>query len=307
MTSLTDTPVHALAERSSGSWTVLAVILSSAEYLIGKGVSRGRLDAEHLLAHALGTERLQLYLEHDRPLVSEELDLLRPLLKRRAQREPLQYILGRQPFRTLDLIVDRSVLIPRPETEMLVEEILSRVGPSEDRDLEALDIGTGTGAIALSLAREGPFGRVVATDISSEAIGVAMRNRAEAGLVEQIEFRQGAYFEPVAVHEDFDVVVSNPPYVAEDVISELEPEVRDWEPADALFSGRDGLDAVRRIAAEAAAHIRASGLLALEVGSDQTERVAGMLEASGDYVEVRIRRDLTGRNRFVLARRGPPA
>lgn len=303
---MTDSPSRVPSVRGGESWTVLDVILSSAEYLEGKGVGRGRLDAEHLLAHVLGVNRLQLYLDHDRPLTGE-LDDLRPLLRRRAQREPLQYILGRQPFRTLDLLVDRTVLIPRPETELLVDEVLAWAGSRGDERLSALDIGTGSGAIALSLAVEGSFDHVVATDVSAEALAVATRNRSELGLDDRVEFRRGEYFEPMALGEEFDVVVSNPPYVAEVEAPDLEPEVREWEPAGALFGGLDGLNAVREIVAGAGTHLRGSGLLALEVGAGQAETVAGLLGRSGDYDDVEIRRDLAGRNRFVLARRASAA
>jgi release factor glutamine methyltransferase len=152
----------------------------SGEYLDGKGVERGRLDAEHLLAHALGTARLQLYLQYDRPLTAEELDRFRPLLRRRAGREPLQYILGRAAFRELDLFVDRRVLVPRPETEVLVEEVLAWTRSVKAAGLTALDLGTGSGAIALALASEGPFDRVVATDASEKALEVA-RTNADVG------------------------------------------------------------------------------------------------------------------------------
>lgn len=287
------------------AWTVLGVILSSAKYLEGKGVGTSRLDAEHLLAHVLGVNRLQLYLDYDRPLAGE-LDDLRPLLRRRATREPLQYILGRQPFRTLDLIVDPAVLIPRPETELLVDQVLDWASSRGDPGLSVLDVGTGSGAIALALAEEGSFGHVVATDVSAEALSVARRNRSELGLDDRVEFREGVFFEPIASGELFDVVVSNPPYVAEIEAPDLEPELREWEPAEALFGGQDGLDAVREIVAGAGKHLRAAGLLALEVGAGQTESVAALLRASGDYDEAEIRRDLTGRNRFVLARRASP-
>lgn len=291
----------------AGGWTVLTVILSSAEYLERKGVGRARLDAEYLLGHVLDLERLQLYLQYDRPLKEHEIADLRPLLRRRAGREPLQYILGRQPFRTLDLIVGPAVLIPRPETEGLVEEVLRWSAEVHDRGLTALDLGTGSGAIGLSLAAEGPFDLVVATDVSEEALTLAERNRSECGLDDRVELRAGAYFDPVAVGERFDVVVSNPPYVAEIELSELEPEVREWEPKAALIGGADGLEALRRIAESAAEYVRAGGLLALEVGWGQAHAVREWLEASGDYDDVEIRKDLAGKDRVVLARRAHSA
>lgn len=284
-----------------GPWTVLGMILWSADYLRDKGIDTGRLDAEHLLASAVGVDRLGLYLAFERPLTPAELDGYRPLLKRRAAREPLQYILGRQPFRELDLEVGPSVLIPRPETEVLVDQILEAMR-GDDAGGTALDLGTGSGAIALSLAFEGSFASVVATDVDDAALDVARRNRDAAGLGERVELRRGSLFEPLKRSERFDVIASNPPYVGEMDEESLEPEVRDWEPRAALFAGADGLDVLRRIAVGACEHLRPGGLLALEVGAGQARIVADWLESDGGYDEVKVTRDYTGRERFVFAR-----
>jgi release factor glutamine methyltransferase len=289
------------AASAKDSWTVLRMILWSAEYLQEKGVTAGRRDAEHLLAHVVGVSRLQLYLEFERPLTSTELDGFRPLLKRRAGREPLQYIVGRQPFRELDLEVCRGVLIPRPETEVLVDEILKWMETKAPVDPVALDIGTGSGAIGLSLAHEGYFTHVTATDIAGVALEVARRNRDSAALDDKVDLRRGSLFEPLQDGERFDVIVSNPPYVAEVDEAALEPEVRDWEPREALFAGEDGLDLIRRMVGEARKHLKPGGLLALEVGSDQAKFVAELLLKRGEYEEVRVLRDYTGRERFVFA------
>lgn len=297
--------VDSLTSRSSapddGVWTILRMILWSADYLEGRGVETGRLDAEHLLAHVLGVDRLQLYLEFERPLTSEELDGYRPLLKRRAAREPLQYILGGQPFRELELRIDPSVLVPRPETELLVECVLEWVRRSDRDEPTAMDVGTGSGAIALSLALEGPFASVVATDVDDAALEVARRNRGTAGLDDRVELRSGALFEPVLDGERFDAIVSNPPYVAEEDASSLQVEVREWEPAHALFGGRDGLDVLRSIGSAAFRHLRPGGLLALEVGLGQAERVAAILGEADAYDDIRTVRDYAGKERFVLA------
>lgn len=283
-------------------WTILRMILWSAEYLEKKGVESGRLDAEHLLAHVLGVERLQLYLEFERPLTSDELDGYRPLLKRRAAREPLQHILGRQPFRELELEVDGSVLVPRPETEVLVGRVLEWVAEREEADtLTVLDVGTGSGAIALSLALEGHFASVVATDVDEAALEVAGRNRAAADLDDDVELRVGVLFEPLGPDESFDAIVSNPPYVPESDAESLQPEVRDWEPKRALFGGPDGLDVIRALIAEAHRHLRCRGLLALEVGAGQARAVVTLLEESGAYDDVRVIRDYADRERFVFA------
>ena len=288
----------------SDVWTVLRMILWSADYLGGKGVATARLDAEHLLAHVVGVSRLQLYLDFERPLTPAELAGFRPLLKRRAAREPLQYILGRQPFRELDLEVTPDVLIPRPETEALVGEVLAWAGARGRSDLTALDVGTGSGAIALSLAIEGAFASVLATDVAEPALEVARRNRATAGLDDRVELRHGRLFEPLAPGERFDVVVSNPPYVAEVEADTLEPEVVRWEPRLALFAGADGLDVLRSLVTGAGEALRPGGLLALEVGAGQTVAVARVAEDTGWYAGVSIRRDYAGKERFVLAESG---
>jgi release factor glutamine methyltransferase len=295
----------ATAERIEGPWTVLGLVLWSAGYLKDKGVEQGRLDAEHLLAHALGTTRLQLYLQFDRPLTPAELRAFKPLLLRRARREPLQYVLGRAAFRRLDLVVDRRVLIPRPETEVLVDAVLNWVRARTTAAAPAaLDVGTGSGCIALSLLSEGPFGRVVATDASADALEVAGANAAAAGLGERWDGRLGPLYEPLRAGERFDVIVSNPPYVARVDAGELEPEVRDWEPERALFGGSDGLDVLTALVAGAGDRLTPGGLLALEVGLGQADAVVVCLRDTGAFGEPRVRKDLTGRPRIILAERG---
>ncbi|MBM4185195.1 MAG: peptide chain release factor N(5)-glutamine methyltransferase [Gemmatimonadetes bacterium] len=305
------------AQPQSEPWTVLRTMLWSADYLKAKGVESARLDAEYLLAHVLGLGRLEMYLQHERPLTSRELDEFRPLLKRRAKREPLQYVLGRQAFRSLDLKVGPGVLIPRPETEQLVQVVLEwaraeRATPvgvdvgagrarPEPADLTGLDVGTGSGAIALALLTEGPFERFVGTDVSAAALGLAALNRDALGLNERLELRAGGLLEPVQSEERFDVVVSNPPYVSEQDRGALAPEIVDWEPAEALFGGSDGLSVIRSLVAGAGACLRPGGLLALEVGLGQAKAVAALMEAGGLYREVQIRRDLAGKERIVAA------
>ncbi len=248
----------------------------------------------------MGTERLQLYLQFERPLAPEELGRFKPLLLRRARREPLQYILGRTSFRELEVATDSRVLIPRPETEMLVQEVLDwatgRAG------LSLLDLCTGSGVVALSLSKEGPFRRAVATDVSGEAIEVARQN-ARTNDVADVEFRVGDLFEALEEGERFDAVVSNPPYVEESARDDLQPEVRDWEPSEALFAGELGLDVIERLVRGAGDHLEEGGLLALEIGVEQGEAVRGLIEQRNEFEDVRVRRDLSGRPRFVLAAR----
>lgn len=212
---------------------------------------------------------------------------------------PQQYATGQAAFRHLELFVDRSVLIPRPETEVLVDIVLSRAGSARI----AADVGTGSGAIAIALATEGKFERVIATDVSSEALEVARRNADAyaASIGGRLELREGSLVEPLA-GERIDVLVSNPPYIADDEMDSLPSEVRDWEPHIALASGPDGLDATRELIETAPDVLVPGGLLVMEVDCRRAERAADILRGDGRYDGVEILPDLTGRLRFVAAR-----
>lgn len=279
-------------------WTPLDLLRWTTEYLAGKSFHNARLNAELLLAGVLGCKRLDLYLQFDRPLKAAELAEFKARLRRRARREPLQYIEGTAAFRNLTLRVDPRVLIPRPETELLVGEVLrwaeGRTG------LAVLDIGTGSGAVAISLATEGAslFGRLVATDLSPDALALAQANAAAVGCT--VDFREGSVYTPVP-GERFDVVVSNPPYIAEGERGELDAEVRDWEPQAALYAGPDGLDVLREIVGGAPEYLNAGGLLALEIGCSQGEPVTELIANMGAFATPRLVRDLAGRTRIVLA------
>ena len=281
------------------AWDPIRLTRWSGEYLEEKGVENGRLDAEFLLAQVLGVGRLDLYLQFDRPLRTSELESFKTLLRRRASREPLQYILGKAAFRELDLRTDARALIPRPETEVLVQGVLDCVG-HQGVSLSALDVGTGSGAIALSLLKEGPFERVVATDLCPEALGLAEENARDQGLLERVEFRMGPGFEPVQSGERFDVIVSNPTYIPEGDKTSLQPEVRDWEPKGALFAGLSGLDVVLPLSAQAPEFLGEGGLFATEVGDGQAGEVARAMQDTGAYSEVEVRMDLAGKARVVL-------
>lgn len=284
----------------------LELVRLAADRLAACGVENGRLEAEYLLAHLLGLNRLELYLQYDRPLGEEEVSAYRQSLRRRLRGEPLQYIIGETQFRELRLKVDRRVLIPRPETEVLVARVLDwavSAGAAANGALSAVDLGTGSGAIALSLLREGPFTRVVATDICSEALALAAENAEAVDLTAGLELRCGSLWSVFSAGEQFDVVVSNPPYVAESDGAALPPEVREWEPALALYAGADGLAVLDQVIAGAARHLRSGGLLALEVGENQAGSVARRLGARPGFGKVSIRRDLAGKDRIVLAER----
>ena len=281
-------------------WTLVEMIRWTSDYLAARGFHNARLNAELLLCGMLGLKRLDLYLQHDRPLTPEELAEYRDRLRRRARREPLQYIDGTAAFRNLVLRVDRRVLIPRPETERLVQEVLDWAAGRQD--LSAVDVGTGSGAIALALATEGPFRRVVATDASAAALEAAAQNHRQAAPDAPVEFRHGDLLQPVE-GERFHVVVSNPPYVGDEEAPELDPEVRDWEPAQALFAGPGGLDVIRRLVPRAADALEPGGLLALETGAAQGAAVARIITETNAFGAPRVRPDLAGRDRFVLAER----
>lgn len=283
----------------SGRWTVLRLIQWSASYLEEKGVEQARLDAEHLLAHSLGKPRLQLYLEFDRPLTSDELAAFKPLLLRRAAREPLQYIVGRTGFRELELRTDARALIPRPETEVLVEVVLDLT--RNRNGMAALDLGTGTGCIALSLAKEGPFASVTAVDLSAEALELARENATLTELAEQVVFLHGSLYEPLSADVRFDVIVSNPPYISEGERAELQAEVGDYEPETALFGGTGGLEIITAIVDGAPERLRPGGLLALEVGLGQADAVAELIGRLGAFQPARTHKDWTGRPRIITA------
>ena len=257
------------------------------------GVPSPRVDAEWLLADALGVTRTELYADGTSPLSDETQRSFRSAVARRAKREPLAYVLGEWGFRRLTLQVDSRVLIPRPETEVLVERSLELL--AEVPEPQVLDIGAGSGAIALAIVDEHPGARVVATESSRGALAVAAENRARLGAGDRVELVEGELFAGLA--GPFDLVVSNPPYVDAADLASLEPEVRLYEPRDALVA--TGL--TERIAHGAPAVLRRGGSLALEVGDGDAHRVAGDLAARG-YEAVVITDDLAGRERVVDGR-----
>ena len=275
-------------------WKLLDILEETSRFFAARGLENARLQAELLLAAVLEIKRLDLYLQFERPLHTEEVDVYRDYVRQRVQRVPVQYILGATAFRELELTVTPAVLIPRPETEVLVDVALELL-PTGGR---ALDLCCGSGAIALSLKRELAEVAVVATDISQAALAVARANGASCEL--EIEGLSGDLF--AAVEGDFDLVVSNPPYVKSGDLDRLEPEVRDHEPRLALDGGADGLDCYRRIAHQASDHIRPGGYLLLEVGDGQSAEVEKLLAEVGRFAEVETKPDLNAVPRVVVAR-----
>jgi release factor glutamine methyltransferase len=278
--------------------TVLEIIKKTSEFLEGRGVESPRLNAELIIGHALELKRMQLYLQFERVLTEPELVKIRPLVKRRSQREPLQYILGSVDFGGLKLKVDRRALIPRPETELLIEIIVGLC--KEKPPLRVLDLGTGSGAIALTLAKAFPEAFVTAVERSEEALALAAENAEATGLAARVKIEGGAWFESIADDARFDLIVSNPPYLSEQETAEALPEVRDHEPKAALTAADGGLADLQQIIVAAPRFLAEGGMLALETGILQHAELLQLATQNG-LVRAESRRDLTGRDRFVLA------
>lgn len=255
-------------------WTTLKVLAWTTNYLAEKGVENARREAEWLLCDATGLDRMGLYLNFDKPLQPDELVAYRSMVARRGKREPLQYILGNQEFHGLSFEVSPSVLIPRPDTETLIDAAVLHAPHSRC----ILDIGTGSGCIAVSLAHRLPLAKVTAIDLSPDALLVARRNAEHLGA--SVEFLQGSYFQPVT-GRTFDLIVSNPPYITSADLLDLQPEVRDFEPHLALDGGADGLAAYRQLVTNAPQHLDSGGWLLFEVGAGQADDVATLLEKAG--------------------------
>jgi release factor glutamine methyltransferase len=295
-------------------WTVLEVIRWTVARFTERDLATPRLDAELLVAHALGLPRLQLYVQFDRPLLPDELAAIRALIKRRQAGESVAYLVGKKEFWGLEFAVDARVLVPRPDTETLIEVARERLAgdvvpaePVAEADGNPLkvpevieaprvaDVGTGSGAIALTLAKLFPAAAVFAVDISPAALEVARGNAQRLGLA--VTFVEGDLGAPLAAHGPFSLLVANLPYIPSGELAALPPEVR-VEPALALDGGPDGLALVRRLVAEAPALLGPGGVLALEIGAGQAPATAELLRAAG-FTDVQTRRDLGGVERVV--------
>jgi release factor glutamine methyltransferase len=276
---------------------VLVVLQSTTVYFQQKKIDNPRLNIEHLLAHVLGKTRMDLYLEFDRPLGDQELDALRELVRQRASGVPLQHLLGTVEFHGRTFASDARALIPRPETEQLVELLLQLPLPPEAR---CVDIGTGSGVIALTLAAERPLATIEAVDASGAALELARENARRLDLATRVEFHVGSLLEPCAGL--YDLIAANLPYIATADIAGLAAEVR-HDPVSALDGGSGGLDLIAACIAQAPAKLKLGGWLALEIGAGQASSVQALLATAG-FGEIRIERDYQGIERFVLAARG---
>jgi release factor glutamine methyltransferase len=275
--------------------TVLEIIKKTTDFLQGKGVEAPRLNAEILVGHALGLKRMQLYLQFERALAEPELGVIRPLVRRRGLREPVQYIVGETDFSGLRLKVDRRALIPRPETELLIEMVVARrVGPPET----VLDLGTGGGAIALALARVWPAAKITAVDVSATPLELARENAVATGAA-NVTFVESDWFARLPAGERFDVIVANPPYLSAQETAEAAPEVREFEPRLALTPDGDGGSALRIILRDAPQFLAAGGLLALETGIGHHAELVRLAGEQG-LTSIESAKDLTGRDRFLF-------
>jgi len=261
------------------AWTTLAVLEWTTQRFTEAGIAPARLEAQLLLAHALRCSRTQLYTSFDKPLAEPELAEARGLIKRRLAGEPVAYLLGEQELWGLTFEVGPAVLVPRPDTETLIE-VARSLRPDRDAPCRVLDLCTGSGVVAICLAKELPGATVVATELSPDAAAIARRNAARHGLGERVTVRDGDLFAPVATEPPFDLVVANPPYIATSIIDTLAAEVR-REPRTALDGGADGLAFYDRICAAAPAHLSDGGALVLEHGFDQAEAVRARMLAAG--------------------------
>jgi len=283
--------------------TVLEIIQRSTEFLQEKGVDSPRLQIELMLTQVLKLPRLKLYLNFERTLSEAELAQLREMVKRRAGREPLQHILGSTSFCGLEIKCSRAALIPRPETELLAERAWQFLSTLNAQPSTVLDLGTGTGCIAIAVAVHTPNARVHAVDLSDDALTLAKENAAKHNVATRIEFVQGDMFAALHPGTRFDLIASNPPYIALDEVKSLQPEVRDFDPMLALDGGADGLEFHRRIAREAPAFLKTGGKLMLEFADGQAEKVKKVFFAE-NWVVDEIVADYSARERILIARHG---
>lgn len=282
-------------------WTVKRVLDWTVEHLRRHECETARLDAEILLAFSRGCQRIQLYTEYDAPLTPDERSTMRDLVKRRASHEPVAYLVGFREFFGMDFEVEPGVLIPRPDTETLVVQVLEFARDCDRPQI--LDLCSGSGCIAAAVAQNCPGAVVTAVELDEQAIAVAGRNLARHGLSERVTLLQGDLYQPLDREQVFDVIVSNPPYVTSAEMDTLPPDVRLYEPHRALDGGSDGLDVIRRIIADGPSWLRAGGVMLLEVSGGQANEVVALFEQSEKFEQMMIGKDLAGRSRVVGARK----
>ncbi len=285
--------------------TILEAINSAALKLEKAGITSARLDAEVLLCHTLGKDRAWLLAHMPESMGKRSGTDFEKAVKRRARREPLQYITGMQEFWGLEFRVTPDVLIPRPETELIIESALAALKKGS-RPATIIDLCTGSGCIAVSLAKESPSVRVFATDKSAKALAVARQNASANGVADLIRFCEGDLFDPLEkldIEGQVELIVSNPPYVPSGDFGSLQPEVRDYEPSLALFAGPDGTELHRRIISVAPRFLKDNGTLIMEMGLGQSAKLAQIVEKQGSYRAVDVLKDLAGIERVMVAQK----
>jgi len=289
---------------NSKRWTVLELLNTTVEFFESRHIESARVNAEYLLASLYNLKRIELYARFNQPMTEDEVAAFRDMVRRRAKGEPLQYILGDVSFYGHKIKVDSRVLIPRPETELLVEEVTRALGPEgSEQEFTIADIGTGSGAIAITLAQSYPNAKIYACDVSVDALTLADENIKAHGLDSRVKPLRSDVFSRFKGRPGiFDAVVSNPPYVSASEMTTLSAEVKN-EPVLALEAGKEGLDVIRVLVRDAAEYLKSGALLAFEFGASQGSAVKALLESSGMYGNIRIIKDLNGLDRMALAQK----
>lgn len=275
-------------------WTIKDLLEWTTRFFADKGIEEPRLNAEVLLAQVLDKDRVYLYANYFAPVNKNEREQYREFIKRRSNQEPLAYLLERREFMSLDFKVTPAVLIPRPETELLVETVLQRA--DQAKPLAICDVGTGSGAIAVSLAYYLPQAQVTGIDISGPALEIARLNAQQHGV--EVRFLEGDLLSPLPVQEQFDFICANLPYISEDEYTQLDVQVRDYEPRQALWGFGDGLELYRRLIPQVWTYLRPGGYLLMEIGCDQAQAVAQLLPS---LVKVQVEQDWAGLDRLIIA------
>ena len=278
----------------------IAEILKISTDKLCNEIENARLEAEILLCNVLKTNRLNLYLNSDRHLTDDHLFMYKKLIQRRLKGEPIAYIVGSKEFMNFDLTVDENVLIPRPETEILVEAVIDRLKNFSGK-IKIADLGTGSGAIAISIAKFIVNVEVEAVDISEKAIDIAKLNAINNNVADKINFHVGDLFDPI-VDQKFNAIVSNPPYIPSDIINTLQSEVKNYEPRIALDGGADGLNFYRKIIDLSPKLLLKNGFIAVEIGYDQAELITNLMESDGQFDKIEVIKDLAGLDRIVIAK-----
>jgi len=296
---------YSLYNHSMQTWTIQKLLNWMSQHFTDKGLESPRLNAELLLSHVLGLQRIELYTQFDKPVAKSELDKLHELVKRSGEGEPIAYLTGRCEFYSHEFEVNRDCLIPRPETELLVERAVEFLRNRPGRRL-VCDLCTGCGCIAIAIAKSRPDTRLIATDISETALSVAAKNVEKYKLGQRIKLLCGDLFEPLIPQldiEKFDLLVCNPPYVSKAEYEKLDKGIKNFEPREALYAGIDGLDVYRRICEKAKDFLKKDAALMLEVGYNQAQAVKHLLEDTGVFADIKIEKDYQNNDRIVIAKK----